>query len=345
MRSCNPFPLLYRRYGVNKDAHPGYDASADSIGIPAATYWLSTQQIPDITKYLFDKDGTTTITVKYGGLQAAMDIDVVSDCVVRFDRDGGTGVMYGAVCAKNASYVLPECEFTAPTNKVFKCWSVDGVEKKVGDSITVTADVTAKAVWKDAPADEPEFTPSEVDGKKVYTNEVVAGTDTNVSSIFNAAKTNSGTVEVKVGTMNISFDSNAVNAIGGKTVSLKAEVKTTGLDVEGAQTIIEVTLDGAKFDAGQAKVTIPFANEVPEGKVPVVYFINGSEKVKMDTTYENGQIVFTTNHFSKYAVMFDDAPSGSNSGGFPIWIVIVIVVVVLAAGGAGAFFFMKNKKA
>ncbi|MBO7409975.1 MAG: InlB B-repeat-containing protein [Candidatus Methanomethylophilaceae archaeon] len=321
------------------------DGSSDTVDKLAATYWLNAQQIPDITKYLFDKEGASPITVKYGGLQTAMDITVVSDCVVKFDRDGGKGIMSSAVCGKNGSYVLPECGFTAPANKVFRCWSVDGAEKKVGDTITVAADVTVKAVWKDTPADEPEFTPSEVDGKKVYTNTVDEGKDTNVSTIFNTAKTNSGTVEVKVGTMNISFDSNAVNAIGGNTVSLKAEVKTTGLDVEGAQAVIEVSLDGAKFDAGTAKVTIPFANEVPSGKVPVVYFIDGDKKEKMDTVFENGQIVFTTNHFSKYAVMFDDAPSGSPGGGFPIWIVIVIVVVVLAAGGAGAFFFMKNKKA
>ena len=96
-------------------------------------------------------------------------------------------------------------------------------------------------------------------------------------------------------------------------------------------------------DAGQAKVTIPFTGEVPSGKTPVVYYINGDEKVKMETSFEDGKIVFTTNHFSKYAVMFDDAPS-SSGGNFPIWIVIVIVVVV-AAAGVGVFFFQKNKKA
>ncbi len=322
------------------------DGSSDTVDKLAATYWLNAQQIPDITKYLFDKEGASPITVKYEGLQTAMDITVVSDCVVKFDRDGGKGIMSSAVCGKNGSYVLPECGFTAPASKVFKCWSVAGAEKKVGDTITVAADVTVKAVWKDIPADEPEFTPSEVDGKKVYTNTVDEGKDTNVSTIFNTAKTNSGTVEVKVGTMNISFDSNAVNAIGGNTVSLKAEVKTTGLDVEGAQAVIEVSLDGAKFDAGTAKVTIPFANEVPSGKVPVVYFIDGDKKEKMDTTFEDGKVVFTTNHFSKYAIMFDDVPSGSNGGGFPVWAIVLIVVVVFAAvGGAGAFFIMKNKKA
>jgi hypothetical protein len=46
-------------------------------------------------------------------------------------------------------YILPENGFSAPEGKVFKCWEVDGVEMSVGASITVTADVTVKAVWEE----------------------------------------------------------------------------------------------------------------------------------------------------------------------------------------------------
>ena len=122
---------------------------------------------------------------------------------------------------------------------------------------------------------------------------------------------------------------------------MKAELKTTGIDVEGAKAVVEVTLSGATFSGGMATVTIPFNETIPDGKNVAVYYINGNSKEKVDATYEDGKIVFTTNHFSKYVVMFDDA--SSPSGGFPIWIVIVIVVVV-AAAGVGVFFFMKNKK-
>ena len=47
-------------------------------------------------------------------------------------------------------YTLPECTFTAPAGKQFKAWSVGGREKAAGDTITVTADTTLTAVWKDA---------------------------------------------------------------------------------------------------------------------------------------------------------------------------------------------------
>ncbi|MDP0995290.1 hypothetical protein, partial [Klebsiella pneumoniae] len=52
---------------------------------------------------------------------------------------------------KNAgeTYVLPECGFTAPTGKEFKAWEVGGVEKAVGDSITVNTNTKVKALWKD----------------------------------------------------------------------------------------------------------------------------------------------------------------------------------------------------
>jgi hypothetical protein len=48
-------------------------------------------------------------------------------------------------------YELPACTFTAPDGKQFKAWSVDGVEKNVGDKITVTADTTVIASWEDIP--------------------------------------------------------------------------------------------------------------------------------------------------------------------------------------------------
>ena len=40
-------------------------------------------------------------------------------------------------------------------------------------------------------------------------------------------------------------------------------------------------------------------------------------------------MVFTTNHFSTYAIVFEDV-SSPNGGGFPIWIVVVIAIVVVA---------------
>ena len=66
---------------------------------------------------------------------------------VTFDANGGTGEMEAAT-GVSGKYTLPANGFTAPEGKQFKCWSVDGSEKAVGDKITVTANTTVKAVWE-----------------------------------------------------------------------------------------------------------------------------------------------------------------------------------------------------
>ena len=262
---------------------------------------------------------------------------------VSFSANGGSGNMASIVTS--GEYTLPQNEFNAPEGKVFKCWSIGDVEKYPGDKITVNANTTVKAVWKNAPAPEPEYEEKTEGGKKIYSNEITAGTDTDVTGIFTAAKTNSGDVQVKSGDLTISFDKDAVTEIGGNTVSLKADLKTTDLDVENAKAVIEVTLDGSAFSNGKATLTIPFTEEVPSGKVLKVYFINGDTKQEMDATYENGQVVFSTSHFSKYAIIFEDEASPSSGGSnFPVWIIIVLVVVIAVAAVAAFIILKKNGK-
>ena len=66
---------------------------------------------------------------------------------VSFAANGGTSTM-ADVTGVSGEYELPACTFTAPSGKQFKAWSVGGVEKAVGDKITVTADTTVTAVWE-----------------------------------------------------------------------------------------------------------------------------------------------------------------------------------------------------
>ena len=67
---------------------------------------------------------------------------------VTFDANGGTGTM-AQVTGVSGEYTLPESTFTAPDGKEFKCWKVGDDEKNAGDKITVSSDITVKAVWKD----------------------------------------------------------------------------------------------------------------------------------------------------------------------------------------------------
>ena len=74
----------------------------------------------------------------------------VTTYTVSFDANGGTGSM-GDVTGVSGEYTLPANGFTAPDGKQFKAWSVGGVEKAVGDKITVTANTTVTAVWENTP--------------------------------------------------------------------------------------------------------------------------------------------------------------------------------------------------
>ena len=80
---------------------------------------------------------------------------------VTFDANGGsepedlpeevTTAMPAKKVLHGSEYSLPECEFIAPEGKQFKAWEIDGTEYPVNAPVTVTADITVKALWEDAP--------------------------------------------------------------------------------------------------------------------------------------------------------------------------------------------------
>ena len=76
-----------------------------------------------------------------------LEIKTATGFTVTFDANGGTGTM-ADVTGVLGEYTLPANGFTAPTGMKFKCWSVGGTEKAVGDKITVSANTTVKAVWE-----------------------------------------------------------------------------------------------------------------------------------------------------------------------------------------------------
>ena len=87
---------------------------------------------------------------------------------VMFDANGGsepedlpeevTTAMPAKKVLHGSEYYLPECEFVAPEGKQFKAWQIDGTEYPVNAPVTVTADITVKALWEDAPPAPAEYT-------------------------------------------------------------------------------------------------------------------------------------------------------------------------------------------
>ena len=70
----------------------------------------------------------------------------------------GTGETIVNKFPKGSKYELPKCDFTAPANKEFKAWSVDGEEKAVGDVITINEDTEIIATWRDKPIEKYKVT-------------------------------------------------------------------------------------------------------------------------------------------------------------------------------------------
>ena len=89
-------------------------------------------------------------------LSIVMSIVLAAKYTVSFNANGGSGSMAGVVLGDGAQYTLPACTFTAPSGKEFDKWD----KGAPGTRITVTADTTLKAQWKDAPKPTPTPTPT-----------------------------------------------------------------------------------------------------------------------------------------------------------------------------------------
>ena len=103
---------------------------------------------------------------------------------VMFDANGGSEPedlpeeVTTAIPAKKvlhgSEYYLPECEFVAPEGKQFKAWQIDGTEYPVNAPVTVTADITVKALWKDSEKPTGEIKISE-NSWKAFLNNITFG--------------------------------------------------------------------------------------------------------------------------------------------------------------------------
>ena len=149
-------PLFFKDELVMLSIAPdeGYMLSALSVnGIPA------TVAVGDDTYTFAQPEENVTITATF---------EKRNEHTVTFDANGGsepedlpdevTTAMPAKKVLHGSEYYLPECEFIAPENQQFKAWQIDGTEYPVNAPVTVTADITVKALWKDAPPAPVEYT-------------------------------------------------------------------------------------------------------------------------------------------------------------------------------------------
>ena len=149
-------PLFFKDELVMLSIAPdeGYMLSALSVnGIPA------TVAVGDDTYTFAQPEENVTITATF---------EKRNEHTVTFDANGGsepedlpeevTTAMPAKKVLHGSEYYLPECEFVAPEGKQFKAWQIDGTEYPVNAPVTVTADITVKALWEDTPPAPAEYT-------------------------------------------------------------------------------------------------------------------------------------------------------------------------------------------
>ena len=135
---------------------------------PDEGYMLSTLSVNGIPATVAVGDDTYTFTQPEGDVTITAAFEMRNEHTVTFDANGGsepeelpeevTTAMPAKKILHGSEYSLPECEFIAPEGKQFKAWEIDGAEYPVNAPVTVTADITVKALWEDAPPAPAEYT-------------------------------------------------------------------------------------------------------------------------------------------------------------------------------------------
>ena len=179
-------PLFFKDELVMLSIAPdeGYMLSALSVnGIPA------TVAVGDDTYTFAQPEENVTITATF---------EKRNEHTVTFDANGGsepedlpeevTTAMPAKKVLHGSKYYLPECEFIAPENQQFKAWQIDGTEYPVNAPVTVTADITVKALWEDVPAPTEHTITVITDGNGTASaspDKAVAGTEISLTAESN----------------------------------------------------------------------------------------------------------------------------------------------------------------
>ena len=135
---------------------------------PDEGYMLSTLSVNGTAAAVAVGEDAYTFAQPEGDVTITAAFEKRNDHTVTFDAGGGsepedlpeevTTAMPAKKVLHGSEYYLPECEFIAPEGKQFKAWQIDGTEYPVNAPVTVTADITVKALWENAPPAPAEYT-------------------------------------------------------------------------------------------------------------------------------------------------------------------------------------------
>ena len=145
------FGVYFRANGHGKAPAPksaGYGEPVEETAAPTAPGyefkgWYYDEEGTDPFDFSTPIYGVTYLYAKWG----------VASCTVSFAANGGSSEMQPNPVGYGTNYVLPACSFTAPEGMEFYRWNIPdeyGFDAyyQPGDTVMITGDVTATAVWK-----------------------------------------------------------------------------------------------------------------------------------------------------------------------------------------------------
>ena len=230
----------YEKYDININEDTlNFDLSSlpGSFDVSKAKNWVGGTVSgnilsPGTEKVAYDYDAGNGHT-----LNVTLNIKNATFKSIRFLPGEGTGEKESVSVVEGASYKLPSSTFTPPEGKVFKAWKIADNEYAVGDEIVVNEDLTATAVWKEAPTIN--FIKVNSDSHKT---EYKVGDELDVSNLYIGVVMSDATVvAVNVTEDMVSgFDSSTV---GTKTLTITYMGKTTTYDINVSPREYTVSFD------------------------------------------------------------------------------------------------------
>ncbi|HQC35921.1 MAG TPA: S-layer homology domain-containing protein, partial [Bacillota bacterium] len=114
--------------------------------------------------------GRPLLEVKSDTLVTALWEPLNATCTLSFDPGEGmlgySGTMEEKKAATGSVIILPACAYKAPAGKTFDKWEIAGGQYASGSDYTISADVTATALWKDVQHSLVSYLPNGGGGSK-----------------------------------------------------------------------------------------------------------------------------------------------------------------------------------
>ena len=146
------------------------------------------------------------------------------------------------------------------------------------------------------------------------------------------------TVTVKMAENTSVEIADAADLVGKVVVSEVKEITSTS-GISGKAYEFTFTADGTQYN-GKIEVTLPYTKE--NGKVPVVYFWDGSKSTEMKVlSSTDTSVTFETDHNSEYIVA-SESPSKEDGSNIILYMGILIVIGFAIAMLVGFNFYRRK---